>query len=89
MYVFFKGCCNYGTVIASSGAAIKTIAFDCLNIPGAKSVLGAINLPNNFCGGRLASINANAIQKTICCKSELKIFLKVGPRLCHAFFPNF
>ncbi len=67
-----KGCCNYGTKIATAtGAGAKTIAFDCLNIPGAKKTGGA-SILNNICGARFVSstgIAANkAISKTICSK---------------------
>jgi hypothetical protein len=46
----------------------KTVAWDCLIIPGAKKTAGAEIVNQNFCGGRLVTANASGTNKTICSK---------------------
>ena len=60
-------CCGYG-----SEANKNTNGFDCVMIPGATKAADKADLNNGaafgFCGGQLASINANANAATICSK---------------------
>ena len=44
------------------------MAYDCVNIPGAKKIGGTV-IVNNFCGGHLITdATITGADKTVCCK---------------------
>jgi hypothetical protein len=62
-----------------------TIAFDCVQIPGAKNTAGAAIL-NNICGGKFATINADANTKTICCEFPYSHYVHIYlPIKCNSY----
>ena len=76
-------CCGYG-----SEANKNTNGFDCVMIPGATKAADKADLAGGaaygFCGGQLASINANANAATICSKKTHTL----NPNLIDRIFSN-
>ena len=57
-----QGCCNY------DNNGNNRVAYDCVNIPGAKKIGGTV-IVNNFCGGHLITdATITGADKTVCCK---------------------